>query len=348
MLAIGNIEIEHPFTLAAIAGYSDVPMRRVARMHGAAFSMTGVVPAQSVLHAGQWRDRLLRLEPEDHPVGAQLMGTRDEEVGPAARTLAEAGYDVIDLNFGCPAAKAMRRHCGGHLLAWPQTALACVRRTVDAVAGLQPVTIKLRRGIDDSADSERAFFTILDGALAAGISAITVHPRTVRQRYAGTSDWAFLKRVKQHVGATVVIGSGDLFTAEACIAMLRETGVDMAAIARGAIGNPWIFGDCRALADGRELPPPPLVAEQRRTIARHYDEMIRYYGEPLPRRLLSKFAVKYCTLHPKPRLVREAFASVRTIAEFREAFERWYEPSHVWPPVVRRRDSHGPTRTTSA
>ena len=179
------------------------------------------------------------------------MGADPEDFPPAALKLAEAGFDVIDLNFGCPVKKVLGRCRGGFLLSTPGAALEIVGRVRDVLPPHIPLTVKMRRGMDDSQESRDNFFAIFDGAFRLGVAAITVHGRTVRQRYDGPSDWDFLREVKQHAGPRIVLGSGDLFTAEDCLNMLVETGVDGVTAARGAIGNPWIFRQARALAAGQ-------------------------------------------------------------------------------------------------
>src|SRR5262245_6103976 len=150
---------------AALSGYSDLPMRRVARAHGAAFAFHEVVLDQIVLKPGRARDRVLSLPADDHPVGGQLMGSEPVTFGKAAREMVAAGYDVVDINFGCPVPRILGRCRGGFLLGEPATALAIVDSVLQSVGGRVPVTVKLRRGLDDSAEAERAFFAILDGAL---------------------------------------------------------------------------------------------------------------------------------------------------------------------------------------
>src|SRR5690606_1833266 len=120
-------------------------------------------------------------------------------------------------------------------LGQPEVALQIIGRVRDAVPAQVPVTVKMRRGIDDSEESRERFFQILDGAFARGVAAVTVHGRTVKQKYVGPSNWDFLRDVKAHAGQRTVIGSGDLFTAEACLEMLEYTGVDGVSVARGAI-----------------------------------------------------------------------------------------------------------------
>ena len=340
MLRIGSITLEVPFVQAALSGYSDLPMRRIARRYGAPYALNEVVLDKLVLQPGKHRMRILRVTADDHPVGGQLMGAHPEEFGPAAFELAQAGYDVIDLNFGCPVRKVLGRCRGGFLLSEPGTALDIVRRVVDAVGRTRPVTVKMRRGMDDSPESERAFFAILDGALAHGAAAVTVHARTVRQRYVGSAEWDFLRRVKQHVGQATILGSGDLFSAEACVRMIHETGVDGVTIARGCIGNPWIFRECRALWAGQPLPAPPSVAEQGEALAAHFAEAIAHHGERLAPRVMRKFGIKYAEHHPLARHVRDAFVAVASVEDFHAVLARWYDASHRWPEVTRRQ-GHG-------
>src|SRR6185295_6695349 len=183
-------------------------MRIVARRYGAEFAMAEVVLDEIVLLRGKLRERILEIGDDDHPIGGQLMGSRPEQFGEAANDLVEAGYDLIDINFGCPVKKVLGRCRGGFLLSDPQTALQIVSAVVDAVGGRRPVTLKMRRGFDDSLESERHFFSILDGAFERGAAAITVHGRTVMQRYIGPSKWEFLARVKRHVGSRTILGSG--------------------------------------------------------------------------------------------------------------------------------------------
>jgi tRNA-dihydrouridine synthase B len=339
-LSIGPVTMDSPFVQAALSGYSDLPMRRIARRQGAAYTLNEVVLDKTVNQKGKKRNRLLKVEPDDHPVGGQLMGADPETFAPAAVAMSEAGYDVIDINFGCPVRKVLGRCRGGFLLSDPTAALDIVARVFDAVGDTNPVTVKMRRGMDDSPEDERRFFTILDGAFDIGVAAVTVHGRTVVQRYVGPSDWNFLARVKRHVGGKVILGSGDLFNAEACVRMMHETGVDGVTVARGCIGNPWIFNECRALWEGRPLPDPPSVAEQGRVIADHFRESMTCHGPKLAGRLMRKFGIKYAEHHPSGRDVRDAFIAIATPDDFDAVIERWYDPQVDWP-TARRRDGHG-------
>jgi nifR3 family TIM-barrel protein len=252
------------------------------------------------------------------------MGANPEEFGPAAALLAEAGFDIIDINFGCPVKKVLGRCRGGYLLSQPATALEIVSRVREAVPPQIPVTVKMRRGLDDSSQSRDNFFTIFDGAFERGVAAITVHGRTVQQRYIGPSRWEFLAEVKRHARDRVVLGSGDLFTAADCLEMIRQTGVDGVTAARGAIGNPWIFQQARALAAGLSLPAPPRLFEQRDVIREHYRLAEELYGGEQGGRQMRKFGIKYAQLHPQTDEVRAAFIAVRRPGEWHEVLDRWY------------------------
>jgi nifR3 family TIM-barrel protein len=340
VLSIGSLQFDVPFVQAALSGYSDLPMRRLARRYGAPYTLDEVMLDKVVVQPRKKQRAALAVPEDDHPVGGQLMGANPEDFALAAAALVEAGYDVVDINFGCPVKKVLGRCRGGFMLSQPGTALDIVRRVYGVVGATHPVTVKMRRGMDDSPESEADFFTILDGAFGMGVSAVTVHGRTVRQRYVGRSEWAFIKKVKAHVGDRVILGSGDLFSAEACVRMIRETGVDGVTVARGCIGNPWIFEECRALWRGEALPPPPSIGRQREAIEHQWRDCVAFYGERKAARIMRKFGIKYSEHHPHAIEVRDAFVGVRSGAGFHRVLERWYDPAVNWP-AVRRREGHG-------
>jgi len=186
------------------------------------------------------------------------------------------------------------------------------------------------RHIDDSSQSRENFYEIFDGAYERGIAAITVHGRTVQQRYDGPSRWEFLRELKQHAGDRTVLGSGDLFDAQACLDMMEFTGVDGVTVARGAIGNPWIFQQARALAAGLPLPAPPTLFEQRDVIAEHYSLAEELYGAERCVSTMRKFGIKYSRLlkysrlHPEHEQVRTDFVQVKEPGAWREVLKKWY------------------------
>jgi tRNA-dihydrouridine synthase B len=337
MLRLGPITLDFPVVQAALSGYSDAPMRIIARRLGAPYALCEVMLDYFIMQVRLRKatSHLLYVADEEHPVGGQLMGAEPEQFGPAAQRLVERGFDVIDINFGCPVKKVLGRCRGGFHLSQPDVALEIVTRVRDAVPAHIPVTLKMRRGIDDTTESREKFFEIFDGAYERGVVAITVHGRTVMQRYDGPSRWEFLREVKAHAGERVVLGSGDLFDARACLDMIAYTGVDGVTAARGCIGNPWIFQQARALAAGQAMPAPPTLFEQRDVIAEHYRLAEEIYGPEHCVPTMRKFGIKYSRMHPNHREVREDFARVGELGGWRGVLAKWYatDAPGIHPPV---------------
>jgi nifR3 family TIM-barrel protein len=335
MLSIGSLQVRLPAVQAALSGYSDRAMRVVARRWGAELAMAEVVLDQLVLLKGKLRDRMLGIGDDDHPIGGQLMGAEPTQFGRAAVELVEHGYDLVDINFGCPVRKVLGRCRGGYLLTTPYAALDIVKSVLDHVGGRRPVTLKMRRGFDDSAESEGNFFTILDGAFDLGVASVTVHGRTVKQKYIGPSNREFLRKVKRHAGDRVILGSGDVFGPDDVPAMMAATGVDGVWIARGAIGNPFIFREVRALLEGAPLPAPPTIAEQRLALDDHLRLTAEVYGSERAGVVMRKVCIRYADLHPLEAEVRRSFIQARSSQDVEAALQRWYDPAVEWPEVRR-------------
>jgi nifR3 family TIM-barrel protein len=325
-LQFGPVRIEFPVALAPMSGYSDWPTRAIAQRMGAGYTTCEVLLDQFVVNVtkGNKALRWIRVSDDDHPVGAQLMGSAAEPFVPAALKLVEAGFDVIEVNFGCPVRKVVGKCRGGWMLSQPRTALEILARLRDALPPGVPLTLKMRRGLDDSPQSRDHFFTIFDGALALGVAAITVHGRTVRQRYEGKSSWEFVAEAKARAQGRTILGSGDLLTAHDCLAMFAGTGVDGITVARGAIGNPWIFRDLRALVAGQPLPPPPSVQEQLDVIREHHRLAELVYGPKRAAFVMRNYGIKYSRMHPQAQRVRNAFAAVRHADRWEEVLDVWY------------------------
>ena len=328
-MLLGSFDIRFPVIQAALSGYSDAPMRRIARRFGAEFTLCEVLLDHFVIAVSKRKSKLYFADSDDHPSGAQLMGSEPTQFVAAAKRLVGEGFDLIDLNFACPVKKVLGRGRGGFLLTEPKTALEIVEKVREGIPDSVPLTLKLRKGFDDSTFSEQRFFEILDGAIDRGICGVTVHGRTVRQRYEGLSDWDFIRRVKEHLvgrnrNDVTVIGSGDLFTAETCMTRLRESGIDGLALARGVIGNPWLFRDVKAVWSGQPISPPPTLAEQREVIAEHFRLSVELYGEKRAATKMRAFGVKYALLHPQTDEVRQAFVRVKSTSDWDAVLEKYY------------------------
>jgi nifR3 family TIM-barrel protein len=333
-MRIGPLEIPTPFCQAGLAGYSDRAMRTVARRRGCGYAVTEALLDVILLNGGQGLKKSIDINDEDHPVAGQLMGSEPENLAKAAMILAGAGYDVIDLNFACPVKKIKNKSRGGHMLADVDRALAILQSVRDAVPARLPTTVSLRRAFDDTPEATERFFKIADAAWETGYAAIRVHGRTVAQNYTGRADWSAIAAVKRRYPDCTILGSGDVFTAHDAVRMLRETGVDMVWIARGAIGNPWIFRHAAAiLADPSVEPAAPTIFEQRDALAEHFALAMQIHGEELASRRMRKMGIKYSRFHPEGAMVKRAFIAVRSLRDWRAALDCGYttDGPGVWP-----------------
>ena len=321
-LRIGAVAVDFPVGLGALAGYSDLPYRLVCRSLGAPYCVTEAMLDRQVLLEGKLRKRLVRLDPADHPVAGQIMGVEPETMAEAARALDRMGFDAVDLNFACPVRKVVAHKRGGALMNDPERALAIVRAVVEAVPG-RPVTLKLRRAFKDGGPGAAGFWRIARGAFEAGAAAIAVHARTVEQKYTGRADWSFLAEVKREFPDRTVLGSGDVARPADALRMLAETGVDGVLAARGAIGDPWFFEQCRDLAAGR-TPRRPGLDEQRDVIYRHYRLACEAYDPRRGLKLLRHFSLQYAKMHPRRTDLRNALVGVRTEDEWRAVIDAFY------------------------
>ena len=321
-LRIGALEIDFPVVLAALAGYSDLPFRLLCRELGAPFCTTEALLDRQVMIEKRVRRRMTRLDEADHPVAGQIMGSEPEIMAEAAAKLAEMGFDVIDLNFACPVRKVVSKKRGGFLMSRPDEAIAVVTAVVRAVPD-RPVMVKLRRSFFETDTSGDEFRAIARGSFDAGAAAVTVHARSVDQKYKGRADWGFLARAKAEFRDRILIGSGDVHSAADALRMLAETGVDGVSAARGAIGNPWLFRQARDLAAGRE-PFRPDIEAQRRIILRHFELARGFFDLKRAIHIIHNFGIRYAKLHPQPAKARAAFYTIRTERQLMDVLDAWY------------------------
>ena len=334
-MRIGPISLASPFCQAGLAGYSDRAMRLVARSHGCPYAVTEALLDVILLSGGMGLRKSIDINGEDHPVAGQVMGSEPDTMARAARLLAGAGYDVIDLNFACPVKKIKNKARGGHMLRDVPRALDVLKAARDAVPPEVPMSISLRRGFDDTPASREQFYQIVDAAFAHGYAAVRVHARTVEQKYLGSAQWSALAEVKRRYPDRTILGSGDVFTAEDAVRMLRTTGVDVVWIARGAIGNPWVFEHAAAILRGADPASiaPPGVHEQREALAEHFAIAMQIHGEQLAGRRMRKMGIKYSRFHPQAALVKADFIAVQSLRDWNGVLDKWYsrDAPGVWP-----------------
>lgn len=319
---VGPYTLTIPAMQAGLAGYSDMAMRVVARRRGCPYAVTEALLDRVILTGGRGREKRSILCDADHPVAGQIMGSEADEMAAAAKVLLAAGFDVIDLNFACPVKKVMGRCRGGYLLSDPDEARKIMRAVRAVVPG--PLTIKLRRALDATAEAAENFDRIFTEAIHLGFAAVAVHGRTVEQKYTGTADWDFLRHLKARYPNMTLFGSGDVFTAEDALRMYTHTGIDGVWIARGAIGNPWIFREFAALIAGRPAPEPPGIFEQRAGLLEHFTLAVEIYGEQQASRQMRKIGIKYSRLHPQGADVWRAFIAVTSHADWNAVMDRFY------------------------
>ncbi|MCK5272982.1 MAG: tRNA-dihydrouridine synthase family protein [Sedimentisphaerales bacterium] len=321
-MKLGTITLDVPFFQAALSGYSDQAMRLLAMEHGAPLVFSGLMLDKSVLYPGVLREPLYAVSDREHPIGGQLLGNDPDTMAKAAARLSEFGYDLIDLNFACPAPKVTQKQRGGFLLTDPKRAIEIIRRVRLTVKC--PVLVKLRIGYDQNEESLENFWRICEQAVAEGVDGLVIHGRTVTQKYRSRADWSFISRVKGAFPQTTVVGSGDVFLAEDIVERLTEYDIDGVLVARGAIGNPWLFREARALIAGRTKPAPPGLTEQGRLMIRHFDLIRNHYPPSKATLFFRKFCVYYCRRHPQRKKAQMALVTAGNAEDVRSAIEQWY------------------------
>jgi tRNA-dihydrouridine synthase B len=321
-LKLGSLTLDVPFFQASLSGYSDCTMRHFARRFGCPFALTDVMLAKSMAEPRVLRKACFRPGIDEHPVGAQILGKTPATMARAARDLVAVGYDVIDLNFACPAPKVLRRGRGGALLAQPKVAIEIVKAVREAVSC--PLLAKLRIGTNCQPESRDDFWEIVTRSIDEGIDALVIHGRTVSERYRGKADWDILAQVKARFPATTIIGSGDIFDPQATVELMKRTGLDGFIVARGAIGNPWIFRDLRCVWEGRPVPPPPDLAEQKAVMLEHFHRVLQGHPEKRAIGYFRKFMIRYARLHPNRKQVTITLMKAETRAAVEAGIDALY------------------------
>ena len=280
--------LNNPFVLAPLAGVTDSAFRRICFEHGAAMAFTEMVSAKGLYYRNANTEDLLAIHPDEGPVGIQLFGSEPLMLQFAAEKLKDRPNVCIDLNMGCPVPKVVKNGEGSFLLTQPALAAQLVRETVKAAG--KPVTVKMRIGFDETHPVDPVAFAVQ--MQEAGASAIAVHGRTREQYYSGKADWSAIRRIKEAVDIPVA-GNGDIFSAQDALRMLDETGCDAVMIARGALGNPWIFAECEAAWKGRPIPKRPDVDEIIETVKTHALRLLETKEEYRAVREMRKHAAWY-------------------------------------------------------
>ncbi|MFY9341765.1 MAG: tRNA dihydrouridine synthase DusB [Planctomycetota bacterium] len=313
-LRLGPIVVDPPVVLAPMAGITNAPFRTLCRR----FSADRCLYVSEMITARAFVERHARTlqlasfgADETGRRSLQLYGTNPETLAQATKILVgEWGVHHIDMNFGCPVRKVTAAGGGAAIPVRPKLLQKIVRAVVKS-AGAIPVTIKFRKGIDES------LLTFLDAGRIGegeGARAVALHARTAAQLYSGEADWNAIATLKQHVTTIPVLGNGDVFECWDALRMLRQTGCDGVVVGRGCLGRPWLFGELCAVLTGQEPPPPPDLGAVIDTMREHARLLVGFFGEHHGMRQIRKFTGWYLKGFPHTKRELPALHMVATMA----------------------------------
>ncbi|QDR83376.1 tRNA dihydrouridine synthase DusB [Sporomusa termitida] len=317
-MRIGHIELANPVILAPMAGVTDLPFRLLVKEMGCGLVYSEMVSDKGLIYDNTNTKKLLAIDARERPVALQIFGSEPESMAKAARIIADAGADVIDINMGCPTPKIVKNGEGSALMRNSGLAGRIIAAVVEAAGGI-PVTVKFRKGWDETSVNAVQIARLAE---QAGAAAVSVHGRTREQFYSGQADWSIISAVKQAV-AIPVIGNGDIRTPQDAERMLTVTGCDGIMIGRGAQGNPWIFRQvAHYLATGETLPLPTL-GERIDMLLRHLDLLVVHKGEYTGSREMRSHAAWYTKGLPNSAELRLKFNQAATRADFIRIMENY-------------------------
>lgn len=268
MLKIKDFVLKSNVIQSPMAGCTDLAYRLLSRKYGMEFAFLEMVAAESLIRGNEATNELMKTVPEDKPLGAQIVGCRAEAMGQAAEIIEGLGYDLLDLNLGCPVPKIAGKGAGSALLGRPDEAKEIFKAVVRSIKKI-PVTVKMRIGVADASGAEAV--RIAKIAEDCGINALSVHGRTRIQGYSGKADYEAIGRVKQAVKIPV-IGNGDVLSGDDAKRLIEVAGVDGVMIGRGGLGNPWIFKNIEKTLSGENASlETPSLEDRKQALLKHLD-----------------------------------------------------------------------------
>ena len=286
-LQIGDVQLENNLILAPMAGVTDLPFRLLCKEQGAGLLCMEMVSAKAILYNNKNTEALMAIDDREPPVSLQLFGSDPDVISEMAKRIEERSFSILDINMGCPVPKVTGNGEGSALMKNPKLVEEIITKTARAIR--KPVTVKIRKGFDESHVNAVEIAKIAE---ASGAAAVAVHGRTREQYYSGKADWDIIRQVKEAVKIPV-IGNGDVTSAESADAVMRETGCDGVMIGRGAQGNPWIFRELAEYDRTGTIPPRPTQEEIRNMMLRHARMQLEFKGEYLGIREMRKHVAWY-------------------------------------------------------
>lgn len=328
-LRIGPLTLDAPVVLAPMAGITNTAFRRLCREYGAGLYVSEMITSRALVERTPASLRLIKHHDSETPRSIQLYGVEPKTVSEAVRFLVDEDLaDHVDLNFGCPVPKVTRKG-GGSALPWKSDLFRAIVEGAVKAAGDIPLTVKMRKGIDED------HLTYLDAARAAegaGVAAIALHGRTASEFYSGQADWSAIAALKETITSVPVLGNGDIWSADDAIRMMHETDCDGVVVGRGCLGRPWLFGDLAAAfrAEAGEIsrddaeraiakPPLGFVMQAMR---RHAELLIEFFDGDEDRacRDIRKHVAWYYKGYGVGGDARRALAAVESLAQMDEIF----------------------------
>lgn len=306
MLKIGTLKLKSNLILAPMAGISDLPFRMLNRGFGCELAFVEMINSRSISHRSKRTRKMLSSSKGDSPLGVQLLGCEEKFMRRAMDVINEYEFDILDFNAACPARKVVRRGEGAGLLKDPSI-LSRILKIVVKMAKA-PVTVKIRSGWDKGSVNARE---VAGRCEDAGVRGIFIHGRTRAQGYSGTVDYGIIREAKKAVKIPV-IGSGDILSPQLAKKMFDETGSDGIIIARGALGNPWIFGEIKEYIKTGVIVKRPLPEKVAEVMAGHLGMCVEFYGERNGVVIFRKFFSRYTRGFRKVRRLREASSRAKT------------------------------------
>jgi tRNA-dihydrouridine synthase B len=319
MLQLKTLTLKSRVISSPMAACTDLAYRLLSREHGLEFCFLEMVAAESLVRRNKGTADLMKTVPEDRPLGAQIVGCRPEAMGEAAMMVEAMGYDLIDLNLGCPVPKIAGQGAGSALLNRPDDCRKIFTAVVKKVKRI-PVTVKMRLGVNDGSGREAAQIARI--AEECGIDAIAVHGRTRAQGYSGSADYHAIRRVKEAV-ALPVFGNGDVLCGEDAKRLLEITGCDGVMIGRGGLGNPWVFKSVESVLAGGAPVPEAGLEEKRAALLRHFSLELEHRDERTALLHMRRIACWYFKNMPGAAEFRGAINTAEDVPTVRRLIEEF-------------------------